>query len=167
MTSTGFLKAKLEYHSKYDIQMWFIFQIASSIWPLKCKFVSLFCWEKSKSKSKQTQSPWYLMPIGAIRNLNTQNAVLTNSNVLVASVVNGEWRWQPQQNLPNSYFIPYMSASAIECRIISSCCSSGLCVGPQDHRSPLPAATHTASLWHTMPVEGYQIIFKNLCYNRH
>ena len=48
---------------------------------------------------------------------------------MVASVVYGEWRWQPNQNLLNSVFIPYMSASVIECRIIGSCSSSGLCAG--------------------------------------
>ena len=46
---------------------------------------------------------------------NTQSMVLSNSSVLVASVIYGEWRWQPQQNLVNSVFIPYMSASVIEC----------------------------------------------------
>ena len=34
-----------------------------------------------------------------------------------------------------------------------------------DHRSPLSAAIHTASLWHRMPVRGMKTIFKNLCYN--
>ena len=48
---------------------------------------------------------------------------------MVASVVYGEWRWQPYQNLFNSVFIPYMSASVIECRSISSYSSSGLCAG--------------------------------------
>ena len=46
---------------------------------------------------------------------------------MIASVVDGEWRWQPYQNLLNSVFIPYMSASVIECRSIGSCSSSGLC----------------------------------------
>ena len=50
---------------------------------------------------------------------------------MVASVVYGEWRWQPYQNLMNSVFIPYsyMSAGVIECRSIGSCSSSGLCAG--------------------------------------
>ena len=48
---------------------------------------------------------------------------------MVASVVDGEWRWQPYQNMLNSVFIPYMSASVIECRSIGSCSSSGLCAG--------------------------------------
>ena len=48
---------------------------------------------------------------------------------MVASVVDGEWRWQPYQNLLNSVFIPYMSAGVIECRSIGSCSSSGLCAG--------------------------------------
>ena len=48
---------------------------------------------------------------------------------MVASVVYGEWRWQLYQNLLNSVFIPYMSASVIECRSIGSCSSSGLCAG--------------------------------------
>ena len=34
-----------------------------------------------------------------------------------------------------------------------------------DHRSPLSAAIHTASLWHRMPVRDMKTIFKNLCYN--
>ena len=48
---------------------------------------------------------------------------------MVASVVDGEWRWQPYQNLLNSVFIPYMSASVIECRSIGTCSSGGLCAG--------------------------------------
>ena len=48
---------------------------------------------------------------------------------MVASVVDGEWRWQLYQNLLNSVFIPYMSASVIECISIGSCSSSGLCAG--------------------------------------
>ena len=36
VTSTGFLKAKLEFYSKYGIVIWFIFWMAL-IWPLKCK----------------------------------------------------------------------------------------------------------------------------------
>ena len=55
--------------------------------------------------------------------------VLTNSSVLAAGVVYGQWRWQPQQNLLNSVFIPCMCASAIECRSTGSCSSSGLCAG--------------------------------------
>ena len=49
---------------------------------------------------------------------------------MVVSVVDGEWRWQPYQNLLNSVFIPYTSASGvIERRSIGSCSSSGLCAG--------------------------------------
>ena len=61
--------------------------------------------------------------------LNTHSTVLTNSSVMVASVVDGEWRWQPYQNLLNSVFIPYMFASVTECRSIGSCSSIGLCAG--------------------------------------
>ena len=52
-----------------------------------------------------------------------------HSSVMVASVVYGEWRLQSYQNLLNSVFIPYMSASVTECRSIGSCSSSGLCAG--------------------------------------
>ena len=120
----------------------------------------------SQSKSKQTWFPWCFMPIGTIQHLNTQSTEFTNSSVLVASVVYGEWRWQPPQKLLNSVFIPCTSASVIECRSIGSCSSSGLCAGLlHDHRFPLSAVTHTASLWHKMPVRGIRLIFKNLCYN--
>ena len=56
------------------------------------------------------------MTIGTIQqsdNLNIQSIVLTNNSVKVASVVYGEWRWQPYQNLLNPVFIPYMSDSVI------------------------------------------------------
>ena len=49
------------------------------------------------------------MPIGTIQqsdNLNTQSTVLTNSSVMVVSVVYGEWRWQPCQNMLNSVLTP-------------------------------------------------------------
>ena len=38
--------------------------------------------------------------------LNTQSTVLTNSSVMVARVVYGEWIWQPYPNLLNTVFIP-------------------------------------------------------------
>ena len=67
--------------------------------------------------------------LAPLNTFNTQSTVLTNISVMVASVVYGEWRWQPYQNLLNSVFIPYMSANVIECRSIGSCSSSGLCAG--------------------------------------
>ena len=67
--------------------------------------------------------------LAPFNSLNTQSTVLTNSSVMVARVVDGEWRWQFYQNFLNSVFIPYMSASVIECRSIGSCSSSGLCAG--------------------------------------
>ena len=93
----------------------------------KCKLNAV---STSQSKSKQTWFPWCLMPIGTIQHLNTQSTVLTNSSVLVASLVYGEWRRQPQQNLLNSvFFILCMSAGVIDYRSIGSCSSSGLCAG--------------------------------------
>ena len=47
--------------------------------------------------------------------LNTQSTVLTNSSVMVASVVYGEWRWQPFQNLLNSVFIPSICLLTLPC----------------------------------------------------
>ena len=55
-----------------------------------------------------------LAPSNSQDNLNTQRTVLTNNIVLVASVVNGAWRQQPQQNLFNSVFMAFMSACVIE-----------------------------------------------------
>ena len=46
----------------------------------------------SQSNSKQTWFSLCLVPIGTIQQLNTQSTVATNSSVLVASVVYGEWR---------------------------------------------------------------------------
>ena len=66
--------------------------------------------------------------LAPFNSLNTHSTVLTNSRAMVATVVYGEWRWQPYQNLLNSVVIPYMSAN-IECRSIGSCSSSGLCAG--------------------------------------
>ena len=67
--------------------------------------------------------------LAPFNSLNTQCTVHTNSSVMVASVVYGEWRWQPYQNLLNSVFIPYISACVIKCRSIGSCSSNGLCAG--------------------------------------
>ena len=74
---------------------------------------------------------------------------------MVASVVYGEWRWQPYQNL-NSVFIPYMSAGVIECRIIGCWSSSWLCAGL------LITGPHF-QLLHILFV--FDKIFKNLFYN--
>ena len=50
-------------------------------------------------------------------NLNTQSTALTNSSVMVASVVYGEWRWQLYQNLLKLILSPicmFMSLNAEE-----------------------------------------------------
>ena len=67
------------------------------------------------------------MQIGTIQHLSTHSTVLTNSTKLVSSVVNGEWRWQPQHYLLNSVYITFMSVCVIERRGIGSCNSRGWC----------------------------------------
>ena len=133
MTSTGFFEGLIG----VSLKLWNLSMFYSLNGINLTKNVNLYHWfagrsklnamSTSQSKSKQTWFPWCLMPIGTFQHLNTQITILTNSTVLVASLVYGEWRWQRQQNLLNSAFIPCMSASAIECR--SSCSSSGLCAG--------------------------------------
>ena len=142
------------------------------IWPKNVNFYHRFaCKSKlnavytSQSKDKQTWCSWCLMPIGTIQHLNTQRTLLSNSSLLVANVVYGNWRWQPQQNLLNSVFIPCMSASVIEWRSIGSFSSSGLCAGV------LITGSHFQLLLTLPPSDtkcqsrGIGIIFKNLFYN--
>ena len=81
---------------------------------------------KKVNKPSFHGAPCQLAPFNS---LNIKSTVLTNSCVMVASIVDGEWRSQPYQNLLNSVFTPYMSTSVIECRSIGSCSSSGLCAG--------------------------------------
>ena len=110
-----------DFNKLFEGQLWVLFKIwhwnmiflMTSIWPLKCILYHCFAGKSklnavssSQSKSKQTGFPWCLMPIGTIQHQDTQSTVLTNSSVLVASVVNGGWRWQPQQNLLNSGLSP-------------------------------------------------------------
>ena len=93
--------------------------------------------------------------------LNTQSTALTNSSVMVASVVYGEWRWQHYQNLLNSVFVPYMSASVIECRSIlapkltSHACAPQVCsppaaiaVTPAISQTSMCKALRIDSSWH-------------------
>ena len=56
---------------------------------------------------------------------HTKYTVLANSSVLVASVVNEEWRWQPQPNFLNWCFNPLSPVSTIECTSSSGRGSSG------------------------------------------
>ena len=79
----------------------FYFFKRTSVWPLKCEFVSLLCWLKQAECSVH-------FTIQQSDNLNTQSTVLTNSSIMVASVVYGEWRWQPYQNLLNSVYPLYV-----------------------------------------------------------
>ena len=72
----------------------------------KCKVNAVFT---SQSKSKQTWFPWCLMPIGTIQHLNTQCTILTNSSVLAASVVYGEWRWQKMTTTTRLVEFSYLS----------------------------------------------------------
>ena len=84
---------------------------------------------------------------------------------MVASVVDGEWRWQPYQNLLNSVFIPYMSASVIEYRSIGSCSSDGLCAGLMITGLHFQLLFTLPPSDTRVPVRGMKTIFKNLCYN--
>ena len=111
MTSTGFYEGLIGVLFKLWHLNMIYFQM-SLIWP---KNVNLYHWfagksklnavSTSQSKSKQTWFPWCLMPICTIQYLNTQSTEFTNSSVLVTSVVYGEWKWLPQQNLLNSFFL--------------------------------------------------------------
>ena len=104
------------------------------------------------------------MPIGTTQQsdeLNTQSTVLTNSSVLVASLVTGEWRWQPLQNFLNWGFNPLSAASVIDCTSSSGWGSSGwyavLLITGQHFQLLLVTSS--------MPVAAYENNFKNLCYN--
>ena len=108
MTSTGFFKGVIGvlFKLRHLNMIYFL------IWPKNLNLYHRFAGKRklnavsiSQSKIKQAWFPWCLMPIGTIQHLNTQSTVLTSSSVLVAIVVYGEWRWQPQQNLLNSYII--------------------------------------------------------------
>ena len=95
--------------------------------------------------------------LAPFNSLNTQSTVPTNSSVMVASVIDGEWRWRPYQNLLNSVFIPYnMSASVIECRSIGSCSSSGLCAGLMITGLQFQLLFTLPPLWHRMPVRVWK-----------
>ena len=83
---------------------------------------------------------------------------------MVASVVYGEWKLQPCQNLLNSVLSPVCLLVSLNAEVLVVVVVVG-CVQAHDHMSPLSAATHTASLWHRMPVVDMKTIFKNLCYN--
>ena len=133
VTSTGFLKALLDNYSKYDIEICFIFLNDISLAPKMYHCCAgKASWMQCPLHNQKVNKPGFhgaSCQLAPFNSLNTQSTVLTNSSVMVASAVYGEWRWQPYQNLLNSVFIPYMSASVIECRSIGSCSSSGLCAG--------------------------------------
>ena len=112
VTSTGFFKCL---HGVL-FKLWHL-NMMYFLMALICpKNVNLYNWfagksklnavSTSQSKSKLTWFPGCLMPIGTIQHLNTQ--ILTNSTLLVASLVYGEWRWKPQQNLLNFVFALYV-----------------------------------------------------------
>ena len=114
MTSTGFPKAYLRHYSKYDIKIWFIFSMSSITSKLNAVTTS-------QSKSKQTWFLWCLMSIGTIQQsdkLNTQSTILTNSSVLVASAISGEWRWQPHQNVLNWVLIPFPLLASLTALVV-------------------------------------------------
>ena len=107
------------------------------------------------------------MPIGTIvqsDKLNTQSTVLTNNSVLVASVVNREWRWQTQQNVLNWGFNPLSAANVIDCTSSSGWGSSGWCAVLLTTGQPFQLLL-IASLMPVATQWGYGNNFKNLCYN--
>ena len=92
----------------------------TSVWPLN---VNLYhccggkaSWMQCPLHNQKVNKPSFhgaSCQLAPFNSLNTQSTILTNSSVIVASVVYGEWRWQRYQNLLNSVFIPYMSASGV------------------------------------------------------
>ena len=111
----------------------------TSVWPLKCEFVSLLRWLKQAECSVHFTIKKYTNIVSMVPHANWHHSTARQSEHTKYSTYQqqsngskcsyGEWRWQPNQNLLNSVFIPYMSASVIECRSIGSCSSSGLCAG--------------------------------------
>ena len=104
----------------FKIWLWNMFYLfwITSIWPLKCEFLSLLCWLKQAEYSihftikKANKTSFHgascqLAPFNSHSdNLNTQSTVLTDGSAMVASVVHGEWGWQSNQNVLNSVLSP-------------------------------------------------------------
>ena len=109
------------------------------------------------------------MPIGTIQqwdNLNTQSAVLTNSSVMIASEVYGEWRWQPQQNLLNSDFIPSIClVVSLNAEVLVVVAVMGCVQGSWSQVSTFSCYSHCLPLTQNASKGYMKTIFKNLCYN--
>ena len=102
------------------------------------------------------------MLIGTIQHLNTQSTVLTNSSLMVASVVYGEWRWQPNQNL---LFYPlYSLLVSLNAEVLVVVVVVGCVPGSWSQVTTFSCYSNCLSLTQNAS-KGYETIFKNLCYN--
>ena len=140
MTSTGFFEGLMGVLFKlWHLNMiYFVSLIINASW--------MQCLLHNQKVNKPGWFPWCLMPIGTIHHLNIQSTVLTNSSVLVGSVVYGEWRWRPHEKIVKFIFIPCMSASVIECRSIGSCNSNGCVQGSWSQISTFSCYSHCLPL---------------------
>ena len=80
-------------------------------------------------KCKQTSFPWCLMPIGTIQQSEHTKYSTYQQQCNGSKCSSWGMKMTTLPKLVEFSFIPYMSASVIECRSIGSCSSSGLCAG--------------------------------------
>ena len=165
MTSTDFLNAKLEYYSKYDIELWVIVQMVL-ICPLTWECISLFAgkanWMQCPLHNKKVNKPVPIVPDTNWHNPTSQH---TKHNTCEQQCIGSKcslWYEDDNHNKAcwNQFLSPIclpvtLNTEALVVVVVVAVCRAF------DHRSPLLAAAHTASFWHKMPVTlGYKNKFQ-------
>ena len=116
-----------------------LFFLMTSVWPLKCEFVSLLCGLKQAECSVHFTIKKLTNLVSMVPHANWHHSTVRQSEHTKYNAYqqqcNGSkcslWgmKMTTLPKLVEFSFIPCMSASVIECRSIGSCSSSGLCAG--------------------------------------
>ena len=83
---------------------------------------------------------------------------------MVASVIDGEWRWQPYQNLLNSVFIPVCLLVSLNAEVLVVVVVVDCVQGSWSQVSTFRCFSHCLPLTQNAS-KGYENNFQELCYN--
>ena len=143
----------------------------TSVWPLNVNLYHCCAgkasWMQCPLHNQKVNKPSFhgaSCQLAPFNSLNTQSTVLTNSSVTVASVVYGEWRWQPSQNLLNSVFYPICLLVSLNAEVLVVVVVVGCVQGSWSQVSTFSCHSHCLPLTQNAS-KGYENNFQEPVYN--
>ena len=102
--------------------------------------------------------------LAPFNSLNTQSTVLTNSSVLVASVVDGEWRWQPYQTCWIQFLSPICLLVSLNAEVLVVVVIVGCVQGSWSQVSTFSCYSHWKQFSRTCAMIQIKYVLPKLCH---